>query len=185
MASLVFLEESGFCLVSPLKRSWAPKGQTPHLLTQIDHHQRINVLGALILSPAGRRIRLATRAHRYAITGRHVLAFVQSLLRQVPGPIVLIWDNAPIHRRRLVQEDLHTHPRLQVRYFPAYAPELNPAEFIWTQLNDYLAGRAPITLQSLFTLIHAGLQRLRVSPRRMWACVAGADLRWTRWNHVR
>lgn len=52
-AWLVLEDESGFSLVSPLRSSWAPCGQTPSTYTSLDHHQRLNLLGAILVSPSG------------------------------------------------------------------------------------------------------------------------------------
>lgn len=153
--------------------------------TGIDHHQRINVLATLAISPAGRRIRLHTRRYRRSLSGHEVLAFLQQVLRSIHGPILLVWDNAPIHRRASVRRYLQAHRRVQVIPFPRYAPELNPVEFVWTQLSQSLAGRAPVEIADLDALIHAGLQRTRQSQSRLWACVAGTPLRWRRWHRVR
>ena len=48
-------------------------------------------------------------------------------------PIVLVWDNHPTQRRKLVQHFLARHPRLHVFPLPSYAPKLNPAEYLCTQ----------------------------------------------------
>jgi putative transposase len=128
---LCFEDESGFSLVSPLKRTWAPRGQTPVVRTSIFHHSRLNVIGTLLISPAGKRIHLSTRLHHRSLTGQQIISFLESLLCQVHGPIVLVWDNHPIHKRKLVQLFIAEHPRLHLFPFPAYAPELNPAEGIW------------------------------------------------------
>ena len=49
-----------------------------------------------------------------------------------PGKLLIIWDGLPVHRSRLVREfvaSLAGHIHLE--YLPAYAPELNPVEYIW------------------------------------------------------
>jgi transposase len=76
-------------------------------------------------------------------------AFLLHLLRHLRGPVDLLWDRGPIHRRREVQAFLRRHPRLQVHYFPAYAPELNPAEYVWAQADQALANGAPDDLSEL------------------------------------
>jgi len=57
-----------------------------------------------------------------------VVELLQQLLHQLRGPVVLLWDRGPIPRRKLVQDFLPRRPRVHAEYFPAYAPELNPAE---------------------------------------------------------
>lgn len=184
-ATFVFLDESGFCLVSSLRRSWSKRGRTPLVRTQITHHARINVIGALIVSPGGRHIRLCTQSHRRSLTGKQIIAFLNQLLARIRGEIVMLWDNAPIHTRRSVREFVDLHNRLQTEGFPTYAPELNPAEFIWTAAAQYLAGLAAIDLDELAFLLYRVLQRTRANQSRMWACIAGTPLRWRRWQHVR
>jgi transposase len=171
--------------VSPLKRSWSPRGKTPIIRTSITHHARINVIGALAITPGGERIRLVTQSHRHSVTGEQIIAFLKRLLRAIRGPVVLVWDNAPIHTRKSVREFIAAHSRLTVSNFPSYAPELNPVEFVWTQLSEFLAGRAPMQITELAKLVHSGLQRTRASAKRMWACLRGTPLRWRAWRHVR
>jgi len=135
-ATLVLEDESGFSLVSLLKRTWSRRGQTPIQKTSIDHHQRLNLLGALLVSTKGKRIRLCIRSYWHSLTGKEVIAFLQQILDRVSGPIVMVWDRHPIHKRKMVQEFLAKHKRLHVFYFPVAAPELNPAEFVWTQATE-------------------------------------------------
>ena len=178
LATLVLEDESGFSLVSPLKRSWSPRGHTPTLRTSLAHHQRLNLLGALLVSPAGRKIKLAIRSYRHSLCGEQVIAFLEQLLRAVPGEIVLVWDNHPIHKRQLVQEFIAQHPRLHVYHFPTCAPELNPVEFVWTQVSEYTANFAPHNMTELSTKVWKGVARTRNSPKRLAACLAGSDLSW-------
>lgn len=164
--------------MSPLKRSWSPRGKTPVIHTNITHHARINVIGALAITPGGKRVRLVTQSHRHSVTGDEIRAFLKQLLQTIRGPIVLVWDNAPIHTRKSVGEFIAAHSRLIVLNFPSYAPELNPVEFVWTQLSEFLAGRAPMHVTELARLVHSGLQRTRASAKRMRACLRGTPLRW-------
>ena len=177
-ATLVLEDESGFSLVSPLKRTWSRRGQTPVRKTSIDHHQRLNLLGALLVSPKGKRIRLSIRSYWHSLTGKEVIAFLRQILGRVSGPIVLVWDRHPIHKRKMVQEFLDAHKRLHMFYFPVAAPELNPAEFIWTQATEYTAGTAPHNSQELQTNVFNAIARTRLSPKRLQACLLGTHLKW-------
>jgi putative transposase len=113
------------------------------------------------------------------LTGDQIIDFLQQLLRRVQGPIVLVWDKAPIHRRKKVREFLSQHSRIHVYTFPTSAPELNPVEFVWTQMEEYLASRAPKGILQLRMLIRSALRRMRASPARLWACIYASDLPWT------
>jgi len=167
-------------LVAPIKRTWAPKGQTPKIWTSIQHNQRINNIAALLVTAGQRRIRLRTRSYQRSITGDQVIAFLKHLLRHVRGPIVLVWDKHPIHRRDKVKEFLAQHPRLHVFEFPTSAPELNPVEFVWTQLESDLAGSAPRNIRELAGRIRAAFRRIRELSSRLWACIDWSGLPWER-----
>ena len=172
-------DESGFSLVSPLRSSWAPRGQTPHTYPSLNHHQRLNLLGALLVSPRGRKIKLSIRSFRVNLRGEHVILFLQQLLRRIGGPIVLVWDNHPIHQRRLVQNFIQSEPRLHVYTFPTCAPELNPTEFVWTHVSHATENFAPHDLSELSTKIWSVIARVRSSKSRLSACLAATHLSWT------
>lgn len=177
---MLFADESGFSLVCPLKRTWAPRGQTPTIRTSIQHHERLNLIGALRVSPAQRQIKLHVQSHWDRLDGDDVITFLTYLLQQISGHIVLLWDQHPIHRRLKVKLFLLCHPRLHVYELPAGAPELNPTEGLWTQVNEHTASTAPHNSAELQANVFAGIARTRGSPARLWACIFGSHLPWTR-----
>jgi len=106
-------------------------------------HDRLSVCSGVAVSPQRRRVALYLRCRPRNLSGLDIRAFLQHLLRHLRGPIDVLWDRGPIHRRREVRAFLAHHPRLAVHYFPAYAPELNPAEYVWAHADHELAnGRA-------------------------------------------
>src|SRR5579859_79925 len=53
------------------------------------------------------------------------------------GPILLLVDNASIHKSKLTLRWLANHPRLRVCYLPAYSGhQTNPVEKVWWALKD-------------------------------------------------
>jgi putative transposase len=130
------------------------------------------------VSPKRRHLALYLRCRPRNLTGLDIRAFLQHLLRHLRGPIDLLWDRGPIHRRREVQAFLADHPRLHVHYFPAYAPELNPAEYIWAQADQALANGAPDNLADLRQRLDSAIRRLRRSRHLLWSCIYASDLPW-------
>jgi len=175
---LALEDESGFSLVSPLKRTWAPRGETPIFRTSISHHDRLNLIGALLVLPSGEQFKLSIRSYWHSLTGKEVIAFLKQLLRCTSGYILLVWDNHPIHKRKIVQEFLETQERLIVYWFPTAAPELNPAEYIWTQVSEYTAGTAPHNRAELHANVMAGVSRTRCSQKRLHSCLPATRLEW-------
>jgi transposase len=177
-ATLVLIDEGGFTLVSPLKRTWAPCGCTPVVQTSLDHHERINLFGALLVSSDGKNIRLSVRAYDHTLSGEQVIEFLKQLLRQIPGEIVLVWDRHPIHKRKAVQKFIKTETRLHVYWFPVSAPELNPAEIIWTQLSEHTASTAPYSIVELRKNIFTGIAKIRRAKFRLQYCLSASGLSW-------
>jgi hypothetical protein len=133
-AHLAFLDESGFLLVPNVRKTWAAVGQTP-ILRHSYRRDRISTISSLTVSPARTRLGLYVQFHPTNITGVEVIGFLRYLLRHVRGPVVPLWDGGPIHRRAIVRDFVREQTRLHVHRFPAYAPELNPDEFVWVRLR--------------------------------------------------
>ncbi len=141
-------------------------------------HQKLSVISALAVSPRRRRIALYLQIRRQAFKGSDVQRFVKYLLQQLRGPVILLWDQGPIHKHRLVREFAQAHPRLQVEAFPGYAPELNPAEYVWCQSDSALANSRPEDLAERKALLSATKRRLRNSQDLLWSCIEASDLPW-------
>jgi transposase len=177
-ATLALVDEGGFSLVSPLKRSWSPRGQTPTARTSLNHHHRLNLIGALLVSSHLRHVRLTIRSHQCSLGSFQAIAFLAHLLHLIPGPIVLLWDNHKNHICPQTQTFIAQHPRLHVYQFPTYAPELNPMEFVWTQVGEHRAGFAPHNMMELCRRIRAGVSRTRKSKKRLLVCLKSSKLSW-------
>lgn len=79
-----------------------------------------------------------------------VAAFLLDLLRQIPGKIIVVWDNGPMHRGPAIRELLKRFPRLTLANLPPYAPELNPVEQLWSHLKfGHCANLIPSDLNHL------------------------------------
>ena len=141
-AWLVFADESGFLLIPNVKRTWSPKGETPIIRYKLQH-KKLSAISALAVSPQRRRIALYLQIRRKSFKGPDVQRFLHYLLQQVRGPIILLWDQGPIHKHSSVRQFVQAHPRLQIEEFPGYAPELNPAEYVWCQSDSALANSRP------------------------------------------
>ena len=68
-------------------------------------------------------------------------AFLEQLRERHPGPLRVIWDNAPAHRGEAVREYLRT-PGLNLRLLnlPGYSPDFNADEAIWGWVREEATG---------------------------------------------
>ena len=108
-----------------------------------------------------------------------VVAFLEHLLRQVPGRMVLIWDGAPIHRSHVIREFLANGAaqRLHLERLPAYAPELNPSEGLWQQLKGVeLRNLCCVNLPHLRGELRDAVKRVRRKPHLIKSFFRGANL---------
>jgi transposase len=70
--------------------------------------------------------------YQSTIRAPQVVDFLTHLLRHLPGRLLVIWDRSKTHRSHLVAEFVAgQRGRVALDYLPAYAPELNPVEYIW------------------------------------------------------
>ena len=61
-----------------------------------------------------------------------MVIFLKHVLRHSQGKLLVIWDGLPSHRSHLVRDFVAAQQgHLQLERLPAYAPELNPVEYIW------------------------------------------------------
>lgn len=59
--------------------------------------------------------------------------------QQLDGPIVLVWDGLSAHKSPPIRAAIAARPWLRVYQLPAYAPELNPVEKVWSTMKRGLA----------------------------------------------
>jgi transposase len=113
------------------------------------------------------------------MTSEDVVAFLEHRLREVPGRLVIIWDGAPIHRSRVIQDLLANGAaqRIHAERLPAYAPELNPGEGLWEHLKGVeLRHVCCFTIRHLRRELRDAVKRVRRKPRMIKGCFNGAKL---------
>jgi hypothetical protein len=94
---LFFIDEAGFYPLPSVVRTYAPVGHTPILR----HWWTRDPLSAIrAIAPEGKRY---VHCQGDALNSEHVGTFLEHLLREVPGRLVIIWDGSPIHRRHTIQ----------------------------------------------------------------------------------
>jgi transposase len=133
-AHLVFLDESGFMLTPTVRRTWGPTGQTP-VLPCSDRRDRISAISAITLSPKRPRLNFCFTllADNKNVKAPDIVAFLRLVKQKLGGPFTVLWDGSNTHSRsRLVKAYLAKHPEIVAETLPAYAPEINPDENVWS-----------------------------------------------------
>lgn len=174
-AHLAFIDESGFLLIPPVRKTWALRGQTP-ICRHRQRHDRLSLISCLAASPRRKRMSLYFNVSWSNLTQQEVCHFLRQLLRQIRRPLVVIWDNGAVHKGVLVRKFLRKHRRLHLEALPPYAPELNPDEGVWAQAKSSLANGRPDTLPDLWWHLYDVLRKISNSQSALRACVHQSEL---------
>jgi transposase len=159
--SIVLIDESGFMLQPVVRRTWAPRGQTP-IQYSWDRHDRLSVISGITVSPVRRRLGLYFQMYSENINFEKVMTFITLLHRHLRRKFILVLDRYSAHRKavRLMQA---RHPDwFEVDWLPAYAPDLNPVEMLWnhTKYAD-LANFIPEDVVDLQQSVAASIENTR------------------------
>ncbi|MGL5097564.1 MAG: IS630 family transposase [Planctomycetia bacterium] len=163
------MDETGLLLAPLVRRSYAPRGKTPILRQRGRHRDKVSVIGGLVLSPKRRRPRLVFETLPNGYYDAPLVAdFLRRLLRQIKGPLVVVWDNGNMHKGPAIRALPARHPRLTLEPLPTYAPMLNPAEAVWNHLKyTALANFTPNPLGEIERAATAVLQSAAADPARL------------------
>lgn len=77
---------------------------------------------------------------------------------------MLVWDNDRRHLSRVMRAMIEARPWLTVFQLPSYAPELNPAEGMWSALKRALANLTPRGIDELAAMVATKLKRMQYRP---------------------
>jgi hypothetical protein len=98
--TILFVDQSGFYLLPSVVRTYAPVGRTPVLRERLSR-DHLSVISGISLEG-----KLYMMEQQRAFKGDDVVRFLEHLLRQIAGKLLVVWDGSPIHRGRAVKDFL-------------------------------------------------------------------------------
>ena len=142
------------------------------------HRDKVSVIAALSVAPTLRRLGLYFLADpKNYVTAETVVKFLRELLKHLRGRVIVVWDGGTNHKGPLIREFCARHPRLHLERLPAYAPDLNPVEFLWSHLkHGRMANFVPESLAQLDQTIHSQLAAVMRTPGLLKALWHGSKL---------
>jgi DDE superfamily endonuclease len=161
-AWVVFLDESGISQKPPIRRTWAPRGKTP-VVRYPFNWKRLSICSAIAYHWDGRRSRLFFRIVAGSFTDEKLIEFLTQLRKQFRRKkVILVWDGLPSHRSRAMNRHLQKQTRwLTVVRLPPYAPDLNPVESLWGNIQGKeLANRSVDDLGGMVQGVREGFSRI-------------------------
>jgi transposase len=169
-ARLVFVDESGASTAMDRTHGRAPSGvrvdgPVPH------GHWKVTTLTAAV------RLDGVPPSACLAFDGATDTAAFETYIERClvpalrPGDIVVM-DNLACHKTAEVAR-LIGAAGAEVRYLPAYSPDLNPIERLFSKLKAALRSAAARTVDALIEAIGEGLRAVRVGDIRGWFAHSG------------
>jgi hypothetical protein len=182
-AWICFQDEAGHTLRPPKAKTWARRGQTPVIAVSGKGSGRISVAGLVCVKP-GQRSRLLYRikVHRNRKGERRSFAetdymdLLDAAHQYLKAPIVVIWDNLNTHLSTAMRELAATRDWLHVIQLPAYAPDLNPTEGVWSHVKRSLGNLAVTGVDQLAIIVRNRLKRIPYRPDLIDAFLAHTGL---------
>lgn len=159
---LGFWDESGISERPVVRRTWAPKGETPAIVSAFNW-KKLSLSGIIVAAPSGFKPKLLVRVCPGAVKSPLIVRYIKELKKHLAGKkLMLLWDGLPAHRSKEVAEYLKSQKHwLRVERFPAYAPELNPIEYLWSSMKRKdLANLPPKGLEHLKQRVYFSKKRI-------------------------
>jgi hypothetical protein len=129
--------------------------------------KRASIAAALCFGSAGGGCQLAFHVQPGSYDTERLIGVLGELRRFLGGQkATLLWDGLPAHRSNLMKAWIASQRGwLVVERLPAYAPELNPTEGLWSSLKAVeLANLCGPTLAEVIAQAHRGIDRVRRTP---------------------
>jgi len=149
-------------------RGRAPCGERVHASAPSGHWQTTTMISSIRWdgSTACMAIDSATDTEVFQTYVRQVLC---PTLR--PGEVVVM-DNLSPHKNELTL-DLIRQAGAEVRFLPAYSPDLNPIEKMWSKVKNLLRGAEARSQDDLIAAIASALQKITPQDALNWFASCG------------
>lgn len=172
------IDETGLFLNPLVRRSWSLRGETPAIGGDGGHREEVGVIGAASVSPVGRRPGLySSTLPDGFFTAEAAVTFLRDSLEHLRGKVVILRDGGGSHKGPPIRAFPSRNERLWLERLPAYAPELNPVEAVWSRLKyGQLANDVPDRMTDLDDEIAARLTELKCDPDLLRDLWDGSDL---------
>jgi transposase len=144
---------------------------------------RLSMVGLIATRPGSRtRLCYRVKAHRghkgerRSLSEADYIALLDTVHQQLRAPIILVWDRLNTHRSAVMRRMIAARPWLRVFSLPAYAPDLNPVEAVWSHVKRSLANLTAGSLKRLEALVRNRLKSLQYRPCILDGFIAGTGL---------
>jgi transposase len=146
-------------MLQPLaRRTWAETGHTPTLRAW-ERHDRLTAITALVFEPhKPEPLSMIFQVQKQNANTDSFFWFLVELGKELRNEMIVIWDRLGAHQKAAKLLAKIGCPWLSFEYLPAYSPELNPVEHVWsTTKYGRMANWPAPSLDELNTRLHQEL----------------------------
>ena len=135
--------------------------------------------GMIVLHARSQRTSHLAWLSKYAMRKERIHLILRDLKRRYcKKHLVLLWDGLPAHKASMVSQFIRENEDwLAVLRFPAYAPELNPQEYVWSALKRSDVGNTYFSsFGELRGRVYRSLKKRSVSAGFLRGCLKASGL---------
>ena len=173
-----FFDESGFADKPYVARSWGLRGHTP-IIRSRGGWRRVTAAGMITFNArTKRKITLAWLMKRGMRKEKLLSILCELKHRYGRKHFVLLWDGLPAHKAKIIQKFImENNSWLTVYRFPAYAPELNPQEYLWSAVKRKDMGNyCPPNSAALHSKVYRSMKKRKKSSSFLEGCLKASGL---------
>lgn len=156
---VLFEDETTFRRLPPLRSMWMRRGEQTRVEVPCSNG-KFALYG--VLDPLTGQTFMAPYPKSKSC---YTEAFLDRLMEEVQGKVLLIWDQASWHTSQAVEAVIERYERLEVLLLPKRAPEENPIEDLWRHLKQIVAAN-----------LERSLEALKAAIERFFACRSETDI---------
>jgi len=122
------------------------------------------------------KVHRGRKGERRSFAEAEYAALLDAAHQYLKAPIVLIWDNLNVHVSAAMRELIDSRHWLHVIRLPAYSPDLNPTEGVWSHVKRGLGNLAATGVDHLAAIVKNRLKRIQYRPDLLASFLAHTSL---------
>lgn len=144
-------------------RGYAPKGKTP-VIRLSAKRASINMISSIT-----NQGKVRFMVYQDTMNAKVLTTFLKQLIKGADRKIFLILDNLRVHHARVGKAWLTKYTKhIELFFLPAYAPELNPDEYLHCDLKAGVHSRSPARdVEGLKKKVRTHMKKLQKLPERV------------------
>jgi transposase len=141
--SVLVEDETWIKRFPPLRRQWQQVGEQCPVRVP-EGNDELALYGTLDLTSGQTLIEPYEKGR-----SDYTIEYLESLLGQTKGKILLVWDQATWHTSKKVTRWIENTDRIETYLLPVRSPEANPMEDLWRELKEQVAACLERSLDAL------------------------------------